>query len=353
MSNSSAHPRNGTPAPKSAQKSSGRSLGRDPFADLDELDWDLEVPDTSPPSEFDAEDQTTEGSAKEAQLTTSEPVPEPEATATDPNLESKPAGAEVPASSQMSAKTLDKATPARPKDHLDDQTRNAEPKSAVQTGKLEKAVTGFLTMPGDIEPPPEKVIEADEPTAHILDELIATIDEEIEASLEAGVLAPVAHNAPTLQKRDEEQFVIFMMAGTEYAVSIDNVLEISRPLDVTPVPNVPEWVLGVTNLRGDVLSVIDPRTFLGLATPALYQTGRMLVAQAEQENSSIMTGLLVDRVNEIRFLAKDRIGAPAAPIEDQIAPYLQGVYDHDGRMLVVLDLTRLLFSTEMLQFEPI
>jgi purine-binding chemotaxis protein CheW len=133
-------------------------------------------------------------------------------------------------------------------------------------------------------------------------------------------------------------------------VPIANVIEIGQPLSITPVPNVPDWVPGVANLRGEIISMVDLRAFLGMERVGYRQASRMLVAQASQEDMT--TGLVVDRVNGIRYLSADRIGEPTAPIEDQVTPYLDGVYEHEERLLVVLNLDRLLLSPEMQQFEP-
>jgi purine-binding chemotaxis protein CheW len=152
-----------------------------------------------------------------------------------------------------------------------------------------------------------------------------------------------------MMAKDEEQHVLFELAGAEYAVPIANVIEIGRLLDVTPVPNVPNWVLGVANLRGEVISMVDLRTFLGMDGTSYGQASRMLVARASEEN--VTTGLIVDRISGIRYLSVDRIVTPGALIEDRIAPYLRGVYEHDGRLLVVLNMERLLLSPDMHQFE--
>lgn len=182
----------------------------------------------------------------------------------------------------------------------------------------------------------------------ILDELIASIDEGVEQALSAGTMADLPTKAPG-SSGNQKQYVIFTLAGTEYAVPISNVTEIGRPLNITSTPNVPNWVLGVANLRGDIISLVDFRMFLGLETTSFNQAGQMLIAQAHYEDMT--TALIVDQVNEIRYLAVDQIAAPTAPIADQVAPYLRGVYEHDEHLLVVLDFNKLLLSSKMQQFQ--
>jgi purine-binding chemotaxis protein CheW len=193
-------------------------------------------------------------------------------------------------------------------------------------------------------------VEPEIEVSQMLDDLIAVIDAEVEEAFGPGTMAELVPEK-SQGAAGEEQYVIFDLAGTEYATHIDNVTEIGRPLVVTPVPNVSDWVLGVANLRGDIVSMVDLRTFLGMEQMGYSQESRMLVAQASQ--GELTTGLIVDKVTGIRYLNVEQIGEPTAAIEDQIAPYLLGVYKHDGNLLVVLDLDKLLLSSEMRQFEPV
>jgi purine-binding chemotaxis protein CheW len=191
--------------------------------------------------------------------------------------------------------------------------------------------------------------EAQEDQADTLSQLVATIDQEIEQALGSEAIAALVSAAPA-RESGEEQYAIFTLAGTEYAVPLGSVLEIGRPPNATPVPNVPDWVLGVANLRGDIISMVDLRAFLGIQRRSFGRDSRILVVQAHQ--AVVTTGLLVDQLNGIGYLAEDRIGPPHGPIEDQVTPYLRGVYEHEERLLVVLDLDGLLLSPEMRQFEP-
>jgi purine-binding chemotaxis protein CheW len=227
-----------------------------------------------------------------------------------------------------------------------------ESKAEAKPKAKKKAATKVKIKPkAEAESALEQVMaEPDEEDSHLLDELMATIDEEVEEAFGPGAMADLTP-AKLVEASGEEQHIIFTLSDTEYTVSIANILEIGRPIDITPVPNTPDWVLGIANLRGDIISIVDLRAFLGMERISYGQASRMLVAQARQEDMT--TGLIVDRVNEIRYLSLDRIGAPAGPIADQVTPYLRGVYEHDGRLLAVLDFDRLLLSSEMRQFEPV
>jgi chemotaxis signal transduction protein len=144
------------------------------------------------------------------------------------------------------------------------------------------------------------------------------------------------------------QHVVFTLAGTEYAVPIDNVLEVGRPLTPTPVPNVPEWVLGVANVRGDIVSMIDLRAFLGLP-PHPGAERRLLVVRARSEELAV--GLVVDRVGGIRDIPPAGVNTAATVAEGAVTAYVRGVAEADGERLVVLDLERLLLTPELRAFE--
>ncbi len=153
----------------------------------------------------------------------------------------------------------------------------------------------------------------------------------------------------TVEAANLKRYLVFSIGVTEYAVPILNVSEVVRPLNVTPVPNLPDWVSGVSNLRGDIMSVVDLRAFLGQEYSEAEATNRMLVVHAQNED--ITMGLIVDRVGGIFDLPEEQIRSPSAPIEDKISAYMRGVSDYREHLFVVIDLNRLLLSPEVQQFQ--
>ena len=145
-----------------------------------------------------------------------------------------------------------------------------------------------------------------------------------------------------------ERFVLLSIASSQYAIAERFVTELERVPKMTPVPRVPAWLRGVTNLRGDILSVIEMRTLLRLeGTPSL--NARLLVVRLPDEEFS--TGLLVDAVDRIVAIPSDAIAPPASPLEGPLAAYLRGVCRISERIVAVLDLERLLRSPEIRQFD--
>ena len=164
---------------------------------------------------------------------------------------------------------------------------------------------------------------------------------------------PVAATATTGRETGREaaqghRYVLLSIATAHYAVREVFVTELERVPKITPVPHVPAWVRGVTNLRGDILSVIDMRTFLGLEASASH-SARMLVVRLLNEDFA--TGLLVDSVDRIVSVPPDQITPPESTLDGTLAPYLTGMCEIEERLVAVLDLDQLLRSSEIRQFE--
>jgi purine-binding chemotaxis protein CheW len=169
------------------------------------------------------------------------------------------------------------------------------------------------------------------------------------ASLDARAFASAPLSGePAVVERPGTRFVRFTVGATAFAIGEMFVTELDRVPRITPVPQTPAWLRGVTNLRGEILSVVDLRTFLGLGpTPAA--TGRMLVLRLPVEDFSL--GLLVDTVDGIVALEDAAIHPPASTLEGALAPFLKGMAAVGDQLIAVLDLERLLHSSDIRQFD--
>jgi len=176
-----------------------------------------------------------------------------------------------------------------------------------------------------------------------LADAIAVADRQLD-----GSGAPAVDREAGRDGTPGHRYVLLSIAAADYAVREVFVTELERVPKVTPVPRVPAWVRGVTSLRGDILSVIDMRVFLGLEASS-SQSARMLVVRLLNEDFA--TGLLVDGVDRIVSVSPDQITPPESPLEGPLAPYLTGVCEIEERRVAVLDLDQLLRSPEIRQFE--
>lgn len=137
--------------------------------------------------------------------------------------------------------------------------------------------------------------------------------------------------APTSAERGETlELLAFALGGERYAIEARHVREVVRLQDLTPVPGAGRFVLGVTNLRGEVLCVADLRTFLGVPARGLSDLSRILVLGAEAAEF----GVLADEVHEIRKLPQREILAPPETLPGIDREYLLGVTE---TALIVLD----------------
>ena len=184
-------------------------------------------------------------------------------------------------------------------------------------------------------------------TGGTLADAVAAADQQLDG--QAAATAAIARDLLSAREAAQgDRYVLLTIASAHYAVLEAFVTELERIPKITLVPRVPVWVRGVTNLRGDVLSVVDMRTFLGLE-PTSSQSARMLVVRLLTEEFS--TGLLVDSVDRIVAVPADAITPPESSLEGPLAPYLRGMCVIEEQLVAVLDLDQLLRSSEIRQFE--
>jgi purine-binding chemotaxis protein CheW len=177
----------------------------------------------------------------------------------------------------------------------------------------------------------------------------ATLRDAVGAA-DLRIALPLAGAAarPAADAARHQRYVLLTIAETHYAVAEACVTELERVPPITLVPRLPHWMRGVTNMRGDILSVIDMRSFLGLDahTPP---SARMLVVRLLDE--PFAAGLLVDAVDRIVAVPAADITAPASSLTGPLAPFLSGMFLIGERLVAVLDLERLLRSSEIRQFD--
>jgi purine-binding chemotaxis protein CheW len=227
-------------------------------------------------------------------------------------------------------------------------TDEAPPEYMLSNG--EGAFESSLREPAEVEPEEVSYEEPQQEEPARLEEVINSIDDQLQEGYEEP--EPVTVKPVGTQKlKVHQKYVIFSLAGARYAVPLKNVIEIGHRPKTTVLPHVPEWLLGVTNRRGDILSVVDLRAFLGITETNSNSAGRMLVVRTG--NDEMTTGLIVDQVNKILDLPADQVQTPTAPIETKLAPYMMGVCEYRDELLAVLDLEPILLSSEMRQFEQV
>jgi len=138
------------------------------------------------------------------------------------------------------------------------------------------------------------------------------------------------------------QWVTFHLENETYGINVMQVQEVLRYTEIAPVPGAPSYVLGIINLRGSVLTVIDTRARFELNPTQNTENTRIVVIESEKQ----VVGILVDSVAEVVYLKESEIDdTPSVGNEDN-AKFIQGVSNRDGKLLILVDLEQLLSDDE-------
>ncbi len=134
------------------------------------------------------------------------------------------------------------------------------------------------------------------------------------------------------------QLVSFNIGDEEFGVDILKVQEINRMVQVTRVPNTPDYVLGVINLRGKVIPIIDMRNRLGMATKEFDKDTRIVIVEIELK----VIGFVVDAVSEVIRINKSITEPPPPMVAGIDSEYITAIGKLEDRLLILLDLRKIL-----------
>jgi purine-binding chemotaxis protein CheW len=140
----------------------------------------------------------------------------------------------------------------------------------------------------------------------------------------------------------ETQLVVFNLADENYGVDISAVEGIIKMQVVTKVPKAPDFVEGITNLRGKVMPVIDLRKRFGLPTKEADKETRIVHVELED----VRVGMLVDAVTEVLRVSEDDIEPPSPMVTTVDSAFITGVAKVDERLIILVDLGQVLSTEE-------
>lgn len=143
------------------------------------------------------------------------------------------------------------------------------------------------------------------------------------------------------------QWVTFRLCNETYGINVMQVKEVLRYTEIAPVPGAPSFVLGIINLRGSVVTVIDTNSRFGLESSEITDDTRIVIIESEDQ----VIGILVESVAEVVYLHQSEIESAPNAGTDESAKFIQGVSNRNGELLILVDLNKLLNEEEWAEFD--
>jgi len=144
-----------------------------------------------------------------------------------------------------------------------------------------------------------------------------------------------------------QQYVTFCLADELFGVEVSRAREILSVISVTSVPQTPDYMLGVINLRGQVVPVVDMRLKLGLLATDESQDTCIIVVEIMVDGEPITVGALADAVREVSEIRSDQIEPPPRLGTRLNIEFIKGMGKADEQFLILLDIDRIFNSDEL------
>lgn len=157
------------------------------------------------------------------------------------------------------------------------------------------------------------------------------------------------HATESKQQSPILQWVTFKLGDETYAINVMQVQEVLRVSDISPVPGAPDFVLGIINLRGNVVTVIDARRRINLPPREPDDDSRIVIIEAGDQ----VVGMLVDNVAEVVELRDAEIEPAPNVGNDESSKYIQGVVNRGEELIILMDLDKLLSEEEWMEVAAI
>ncbi len=151
----------------------------------------------------------------------------------------------------------------------------------------------------------------------------------------------------TSESTGSTQLVSFRLGQEEYGIEITKVREIILMGEITQIPETPDYVKGLINLRSTVIPVIDLRIRFGLPEGERTDESRIMVLHVDEK----MIGIIVDAVSEVLRIAHDQIAPPPPTVAGLGREYLTGLVKLEDRLLILLDIEKIFSQEETDVFE--
>ncbi len=145
------------------------------------------------------------------------------------------------------------------------------------------------------------------------------------------------------------QLVTFRLDNEEFGVDILKVQEINRMMNITKIPNAPDFIEGVINLRGKIIPIVDLRKRLGFINRQYDKSTRIIVVELD----GLVLGFIVDSVSEVLRISENTVEPPPSMVSGIDSEYIDGVGKLDDRLLILLELKKIFASPERKEMEAV
>jgi purine-binding chemotaxis protein CheW len=151
----------------------------------------------------------------------------------------------------------------------------------------------------------------------------------------------------------QNSYLTFKLAEEYFAVNVINVMHILEMMKITKVPHCPDYMMGVINLRGAVVPVIDTKKKFGQGEAVITQNTCILVLNLELDGEAITIGALVDSVHEVEEISENQI-KPAPSVGSRYkSDFIEGLHAMDDKFIMIVNMNKVLSMDELLVVQDI
>ncbi|NLW39361.1 MAG: chemotaxis protein CheW [Tissierellia bacterium] len=138
----------------------------------------------------------------------------------------------------------------------------------------------------------------------------------------------------------DNRYVVFKLNQEYYGLPIEKVISIEKIGEITRIPNAPDYIKGVINLRGEVIPVVNLKRKLNIGDNELNMNSRIIVVNEDE----MVVGLVVDFSSEVLEIDREDIDKPPETKDNQLIEYISGIGKTSDRLIIILDLLKILMD---------
>jgi len=168
-----------------------------------------------------------------------------------------------------------------------------------------------------------------------LDQLFSWVPQQDELLFEGSEMQPGEENKVEVLSR---RWLAFSLGSEDYALDISVIREILKPREITEIPRVPEFLLGIISLRGNIIPIFDLKRRMGLGVTEIGSNSRIIVCQEGDR----LAGLLIDRITQVTTIQEEKIEPTPTIFSGRDRALLDGVGRVQDKVLILLNLANVL-----------